>query len=255
LKIGCSSSVCELLTSVLDIPVPFREKPGEEYFQKTVPFFRPFFSRRRLHAVFQQQEFFVKVIDGRTGFLLVGCKRRMLFRRLLGIIHRPAEMSAEREGPRDSNGSERIESIGILHAAAFQGVHLRRHAGPFERHSGNDGADLVDQFGLRTLTAEPFARGAGPGGFVSAMKFPIGDVVQQRGQFAELFVGPFRARQQYGISPDAVDMPPVVSGSVLLDPLADEIRSLCNEQRSVGHKVAFISTGRIALAVLWVQRR
>jgi Uma2 family endonuclease len=73
------------------------------------------------------------------------------------------------------------------------------------------------------------------------MEFPISDVMQQRRQFAENFIAPFRTCQEHRIPPHPVNMPPVMAGRIVFDSLPDKIRRTGNQRGTIVHRVSFVS--------------
>ena len=119
-------------------------------------------------------------------------------------------MPAKGKCPGDADGTQGIEPVGILYHAAFERVHRRLHAGSFERQIGDDLANVIDRRRRDIQAGEPRPGGPRTGGFVAAVEFPIGDVVQQRRELHDEGIGPFEIGQPQRGAPHAIDMPPIV---------------------------------------------
>lgn len=216
-------------------PVPLREELPEKRLQKLVPFFGEPPAGCGLHAVLQQQEFLVEMVDCRPRFGFVGGEVGVQLGRMIRVIHQPAEVAAEREGAGDANRAERVQPIGILHAAALQRGHRSGDSGAFVGHAGDDLAHPLDDRVVSALTPEPFPRGVRAGVFIAAVKLPVGDVVQQRGQFAEFDIGSLGLGEKHGVAAHAVDVPPIVAGGIFLELFPYKVGGAGDEDGKFGH--------------------
>ncbi len=96
------------------------------------------FRRRRVHAVFEQQEFLVEVIEGAAVALAVGLERGVHLRRRGGVMQQASFVAAVGKRARNANCADGIQPVGILHNLAFERPHGGCHLRAFERKPGDN---------------------------------------------------------------------------------------------------------------------
>jgi thiol peroxidase len=174
-----------------------------------------------VHAVFEEEQFFVEMVDGGPFVLLVLHKAAVKLRRKLGIVHRLTFPASISESAGDADSAEGFQTVGVLHAGPFQRVHRRGDAGSLEGKLRDDTADVIRGGLIRLHFFQPFAGSGGAGLFVAAGEFPIGDVMEQRGELHEEQVRVLFASDGQGHAADPVDVPPIVPGAVSGEQIAD----------------------------------
>jgi hypothetical protein len=85
-----------------------------------MPLFSQFNGCCSVHAVFQMQQLFIKMMQRRTFTLLVAFKTMMLNSILLRLVQRSALAAPVGECPGYANGTNCIEPVSILNNHAFQ---------------------------------------------------------------------------------------------------------------------------------------
>ena len=167
----------------------------------------------RVHPIFEEEQLFVEVINRGAGILLIGFERVVRLRRDRGVIEGAAFVTAVGEGAGDANGAEGIQAISVLDSMAFQCSHGGRDAGALEREARDDLANVVGDRWRDLQQFKPQPRGPWTGFMIAARKFPISNVVKQRGQLYHKEIGVFFARDRKSRVPDALDVKPVVAGA------------------------------------------
>ena len=109
--------------------------------------------------------------------------------RMFRIVHRAARMASIGERAGNADGADGVETIGILHHLRFERTGRSGHSGPFERNLGDDFHDALDRRGVDVETCQPLGRTARTERIVAAVKFPVGDIVQQRRQLDDDRIG------------------------------------------------------------------
>jgi hypothetical protein len=164
-----------------------------------------------LHPVFEEEQLFVEVVEGCTAWFLIGGEGAVERGGEFGIVEWLAAMTAVGERSGDADGAERVETIGVLHDAAFDGWHFGGDARAFEREVGDDRRDMFDRGFVNAERREPFAGDARSGRFVAVMELPIREVVQKRGEFDNEGIGTFGSGELQRDAADAVRVMPVVA--------------------------------------------
>jgi len=100
-----------------------------------------------------------------------------------------------------------------LDTLTFDSVHGGFDAGSFEREAGDDVGDVVDGGCGDGECCEPIAGGTGAGIVVAAGEFPVGDIVQERGELDDEEIGLFLAGDGEGDVADSLDVEPIVAGT------------------------------------------
>src|SRR3989304_505689 len=93
-----------------------------------------FLSSPSVHHVFKQKQFFVKMINGCTLIIFICRKCLMMIRPYSRIMYLMAGKSAISKTTRYADGAKRIQSVGILHHFAFQGLYLIFYTRSFKRN-------------------------------------------------------------------------------------------------------------------------
>ena len=90
-----------------------------------------------IHGIFEVKNLLVKMMDGRVTalFILFECFIALILS--LRIIHRPLFISTVRKGAGNSDGSESVQSVGVLNDLPLDALHCGLHIFSFE-------ADVVD---------------------------------------------------------------------------------------------------------------
>lgn len=179
-----------------------------------------------VHAVLEEQEFFVKVIEGRATAAFVSGEGRVELGLHVRIVEGLACVAAVGKGAGDADRAEGVEAVGVLDALTFERTHRRGDAGAFEREGGDDLADVVDRRLRDMQRFEPSAGGAGAGVMIAAGEFPIGDVVEEGGKFDEEEVGLLLAGERERGAANAEGVVPVVAGSFAGEEPSDVVAGL-----------------------------
>ena len=88
---------------------------------------------------------------------------------------------------------------------------------------------MVDDIFINSKRLQPFTGEAWADTFITVMKLPIPDVVQQRGQLNYITINFFAGSDIQTGLPNAIDMPPIVSAAFALHQAANMIGGLCND--------------------------
>lgn len=163
--------------------VPFAVEPIQEFDDEFVARVRDPFRWKRVHAVLEEQQFFVEMVDGGVVFGVQRAAHVFFLRHIdLGLEARVVEDAVLGgtvcDGADDADRAEAIEPVGVLDDLSFERGHGVFSARAFKRHVPDDVADVGDPRGVRVLFFEPFFRFARTGGDVAVLFFPVGDVVQ-----------------------------------------------------------------------------
>jgi hypothetical protein len=160
-----------------------------------------------VHLVGEREELGEKVVH--RELVVVG--RALLGKRLAGIVKRVAQRAAHREAPRDSDGPERVEAVGILHDPRFE--RARGHAGRKAvcLDCVADGCQVLR--GVAGAFEEVFrapGRFGGGGVPLGGVLRGVRAVVQPRGGHDHGRFGAFHAGQAAGHAHHALGVRPVV---------------------------------------------
>src|SRR5436305_7442782 len=90
----------EMISARMDLsfPLPFGDELVEESFEEGVALGGEAFSGGGVHAVFEEQEFFVEMVNRRAGVLFVGLERSVRLGWNGRIVERAAFVTAVGEG-------------------------------------------------------------------------------------------------------------------------------------------------------------
>ncbi len=149
----------------------------------------------------------------------------MLLRRHFRIVHRSTKVAPKSKRASDPYRSDRIQTIPVLNALPFDRRHFCGNTRSLKGNVGDDVTDLIDGLCIYRITQQPFASGTRSRSVVATMKFPIGDVMQQRGKFDDLQIGLLFASDMKSVSTDSIDVPPVMARTVSGQSFADELFS------------------------------
>ena len=132
----------------------------------------------------------------------------------IGVVHGASGVAAIGEAAGDADGTHRVETVGILDALTFERLHRGRDAGALERNRGDNIGNRFDH-----VAGNPFVAEQSPGfsradGFIPGAEFPVGDVVDQRAEFGDFQIGPLPGGDLLGEFPDALDVVPVMPGTL-----------------------------------------
>jgi len=109
------------LSMRLGLPAfPFLIKMLQEVFHKTMPPLGNLPASCSVHAIFEQQEFFVEVVDGGAVVVQIGFGGLMINWLAGRIVNYSALAAAIGKSSGNANRSNCIEPVGILHYPAFQ---------------------------------------------------------------------------------------------------------------------------------------
>src|SRR5215218_8741370 len=103
----------------LSLAVPLGEELGQKLLHESMPFGGQLPADRRIHAILQEEELFIEMVQGRPGIFLISTKRIVRRGRNSRIVHGPPFVSAVSKRPADADRADRIEPIGILHGLAL----------------------------------------------------------------------------------------------------------------------------------------
>ncbi len=109
-------------------------------------------SRPRLHAILQQQQLLMEVIDRRPTAVAIRLSRCVQFGRIIRIVQQPTIMASISKRSSNPHRPNRIQAVGILNDATFEGWHIRRDTGPFVRQLPDDLTHMLDRRGINLLS-------------------------------------------------------------------------------------------------------
>src|SRR5436190_14161476 len=119
--------------SELVFAVPFGEELFKEAFEVCVTFGGEALARGGAHAILEQEQLLIEMVDCGAGIFFVSLERGVRLRRDGGVIKGAALVTAIGECAGDSDGAEGVQAVGVLHALALDCAHGRIDAGAFER--------------------------------------------------------------------------------------------------------------------------
>ena len=108
--------------SRLKLTIPFQVEFAQVLFHKPVTMFGHLLTGGGIHAVFQQEKFFVEMVQGgrRAGFVLF--LSHVQIRLYGGVVHFPVLKSTVVKRSGNADGTQRVEPVGILHNIQFCGL-------------------------------------------------------------------------------------------------------------------------------------
>lgn len=198
---------------LLLVAIPFGMEVLEELFHPSVAGDRLLFAGFRVHAVLQQEQFFVEVANRIAVRILT----------VLGIIERPVFMPAICKSACDADCADRIQAISILHDPAFDRF---QHVLVFPLLEGkvvHDVDDLLDD-GVAQLER---CEDVGDDGFavgVSIAEFMVGDVMEKcRQADDEPIAFSLRCSDVHGRVVDPQRMPPIMPRCFVPQLFSDDV--------------------------------
>lgn len=102
------------------------------------------FSRGCIHSVFEQEQFFIKVVDAGVPTFFVFFFAHVVFGRDVGVENFGPGKTAVVKGACDADGADRIESVCVLHHIQFGRVEFRGFFASFEGDVFDDFYDVID---------------------------------------------------------------------------------------------------------------
>src|SRR3990167_2767380 len=130
-----------------------------------------------IYPLLEEQQFFVKMIDGRAIILHICFFRLMHDGFLSWGINRAAFVSAIRKGTSNADSSERVQSISVLNNFTFKRRHGSLNSSTFERHIRNNFANMIGNLLWNGKLFEYLPRHFWADSTISIMKFPIRDIM------------------------------------------------------------------------------
>jgi len=111
-----------------------------------VAFLRKALARLGVHHIFEQEEFFVEMVEACPFVVFVRFKAIVLDGWCVRVINHRAFVATVREAARDTDSAKGVESVGVLDAFAFKRGYCIRNVGTFKGDMFNDVADMVRDF-------------------------------------------------------------------------------------------------------------
>lgn len=114
----------------------------------------------------------------------------------------------------NTDRSDCIKSVCILHNFSLNRFHPGLYARTLERYFGDDVADMVNSFCGYRIFFKNIPGYFGTNSIVPGVEFPICNIVQQRCKFYYKIIGAFAFGDVFRHLPHPNDMPPIVSGAL-----------------------------------------
>ena len=127
------------------------------------------------------------------------------------VVQRPVFETAIIECSGNANGSNGVQTVGVLNDIQFDRRECFFRISALERDVFDDVDDVLDGGLVHVMGFQKFSGDFGPYGFVSVMKLAVGNIVKQGSQFYDVNITNFAIGNQQGIFIHAFDVKPVVS--------------------------------------------
>ena len=162
------------------------------------------------------------MINRRAVVPEIGLEIGVVSRWLIRIVDRPTLGTAVSKRSGYPDRAYRIESIGILDNLALESGHGSRHRGSLERERPDDVGDVIDDLPVNSTLRQPCRCHSWTGIGITAVKFPVGDVMQKGSELDHKEIRALFATQSLGQNPHPVDVPPVVTTRITRELIPNE---------------------------------